>query len=178
MKGLPRLVVPLVVVAILGVALPTAILAAKHRSEALNDSPQKDRAAIEELHRLDVQTTLTDKADELAQLWDEDAVRLQPGSAPEISKAVIYADDKHWETDNKGSKTICYEAEIKDVQIAGDWAFEWGYFSYRDSAEPKPGRGKVLRVMKRQPDGSWKFARVMSFPEKNEAAAPMSAPCQ
>ena len=34
-----------------------------------------DRAGIERLHRLDVETTLTDKADELARLWDKDAVR-------------------------------------------------------------------------------------------------------
>jgi hypothetical protein len=47
--------------------------------------------------------------------------------------------------------------------IVGDWAFEWGYFSYKESANAKPGRGKVLRVLKLQPDGSWKFARVIGF---------------
>ena len=71
-----------------------------------------------------------------------------------------------------------YKAEIKDVRIAGEWAFEWGYISYKDSSNPKPMRGKVLRVMKRQPDGSWKFARVIVFDEKNESAAPMSNPCK
>jgi formylglycine-generating enzyme required for sulfatase activity len=36
---------------------------------------------------------------------------------------------------------------------------------------------EVLRVIKRQPDGSWKFARVIVFDEKNESVAPMSNPC-
>jgi ketosteroid isomerase-like protein len=168
-----------VVVCILGLALTAGLFATKNgRSEAKHDVSEKDRAAIEELHRLDVETTLTDKADELAKLWDNDAVRIQPGKPPEVTKAVIYANDKRWETSNTTSKTLCYKAEIKDLQIAGDWAFEWGYFSYRDSSEAKPGRGKVLRVMKRQADGSWKFARVIGFPEKDESAAPMSQPCQ
>ena len=140
---------------------------------------QQARAAIERLHQLDLQTTLTDNADELAKLWDSDAVRIQPGAAAEVSKAVIYADDKRWQATNHGKvRTLCYNAEIKDLQIAGDWAFEWGYFSYKDSANPRPARGKVLRVIKRQPDGSWKFARVIGFPEKLESAAPMSHPCE
>ena len=73
-------------------------------------------------------------------------------------------------------RTLCYKSEIKDIQIAGDWAFEWGYFSYQDSSDPKLMRGKVLRVMKRQPGGSWKFARVIAFNEPKESAAPMSEP--
>ena len=40
------------------------------------------------------------------------------------------------------------QPEIKDVRIAGERAFEWGYISYKDSSNPKPMRGKVLRVMK------------------------------
>ena len=60
----------------------------------------------------------------------------------------------------------------------GDWAFEWGYFSYEETGHDKPMRGKVSRIMKREADGSWKFARVMGYPEKLESAAPMSSPCE
>jgi ketosteroid isomerase-like protein len=144
------------------------------------DSVEKARMAIERLHRLDVETTLTDKADELARLWDSDAVRIQPDVPAEIGKAVIYADDKRWEAGRGSEKTLCYRSEIQDLQIAGGWAFEWGYFSYKNSADGKlaTGQGKVLRVLKRQTDGSWKFVRVMGFPEKLASAAPMSHPCE
>lgn len=141
-------------------------------------SAEKDRLEIERLHRLDVEATYSDKADELAKLWDKDAVRIQPGSPAEVGKAVIYANDQRWEASSGRAKTLCYKPEFKDLQIAGEWAFEWGYFSYRDSSSPKPMRGKVLRVMKRQADGSWKFARVIAFSEPKEAAAPMSQPCE
>jgi hypothetical protein len=129
------------------------------------------------LHQQDVEATLSGKADDLAKLWDSEVVRIQPGRPAEIGKAVIYADDKH-EEDSGGGQSVCYRSEIKDLQIAGDWAFEWGYFSYKESANAKPGRGKVLRVIKRQPDGSWKFARVIGFTESLEPAAPLSHPCE
>jgi ketosteroid isomerase-like protein len=71
--------------------------------------------------------------------------------------------------------------EIQDLQIAGDWAFEWAYFSLKENtAEGKvsTGQGKVLRVLHRQPDGSWKFARVMVLQDKDKSAAPVSKPCE
>jgi len=141
-----------------------------------NNSAEQTRIGIEQLHQLDVEATLSDKADELAKLWDSEAVRIEPGRAAEVGKPEIYANDKRWESKADRPKTLCYKSEIKDVQIVGDWAFEWGYFSYKDSSNPKPMRGKVLRVMKRQSDGSWKFARVIGFNEDKQAAAPMSQP--
>jgi ketosteroid isomerase-like protein len=147
--------------------------------DRINSSPARDdKNAIEQLHQLDVQATLSDNADALATLWDNDAVRIQPGRQAEVGKAEIYANDKKWESKPDRPKTLCYKCEIKDVQLAGDWSFEWGYFSYRDSSTPKSMRGKVLRVMKRQPDGSWKFARVPGFNEEKESAAPISEPCK
>lgn len=112
-----------------------------------------------------------------AKLWDKDAVRLLPDSPAEIGKAAIYASDKKEEAAGEGLNA-CYRPEIKDVRIAGDWAFEWGYFSFKGSPKAKPIHGKVLRVMKRQPDGSWKFSRVMAFVDEKDGAAPESDPCK
>jgi hypothetical protein len=121
---------------------------------------------------------LSGKANDFAQLWDSEAIRIEPGGPAEIGKATIYADDKREESKPGGGKTLCYRPEMKDLQIAGDWAFEWGYFSYKESANSKPGQGKVLRVIKRQPDDSWKFARVIGFTEPTPYAAPVSQPCE
>ena len=45
------------------------------------------------------------------------------------------------------------------------WAFEWGYFTatYVEApgGEEKRIRAKLLSVLKKQPDGSWKVARGM-----------------
>lgn len=142
---------------------------------------EQDIAGIERLHQQDAAATLSDKADELANLWDSDAVRIQPGAPAEVGKAVIYANDKRWEASKGKQKTLCGHLEIQDLQIAGDWAFEWAYFSYKENtAEGKvsTSQGKVFRVLHRQVDGSWKFARVMNFTEKLPSAAPMSHPCE
>src|SRR5438552_18406586 len=84
-------------------------------------SGEADRIAIERLHQQDVEATLSDKADELARLWDNEAVRIQPGRPAEIGKAEIYANDKRWESKADRAKTLSYKSEIKDVQIAGGW---------------------------------------------------------
>jgi ketosteroid isomerase-like protein len=135
------------------------------------------RAGIEKLHQLDIQATLTDNPDELTKLWDQNAIRLLPGMPAEIGKAKIYEDDKQYQRTNK-ARTLCYRPEIHDLQIAGDWAFEWDYFSYKESDLTKPGSGKAIRIMKRQPDGSWKFAEVAAFPEPSDSAAPIKNPCE
>ncbi len=137
----------------------TAVLA------ATNPPAQDDMAAIERLHQQDVEATLSGKADDFAKLWSDDAVRMEPGGPAEVGKPAIYAGDKRAEQHYPGAKTLSYKPDIRDVQIVDGWAFEWGYFetSFKESAEAKPVnlRGKLLRILKRQPDGSWKFARVM-----------------
>jgi ketosteroid isomerase-like protein len=143
-----------------------------------NNSTREARRQVELLHQQDIKATMSDQADELAKLWDDQAVRIQPGRPPEIGKATIFANDKRWGAKSDRPRTLSYKPEIQDLQIAGDWAFEWGYISYKNSSTPRAVRGKVLRVMKRQSDGSWKFARVIVFDEKNESAAPMSDPCK
>src|SRR5215469_17165418 len=45
---------------------------------AARDSSDADRAAIERLHQEDKEATLADSADQLAKLWDKDAVRFTP----------------------------------------------------------------------------------------------------
>lgn len=142
---------------------------------------EQDIAGIERLYQQDAAATLSDKAEEHAKLWDNDAVRIQPGSPAEVGKAVIYANDKRWEASKGKQKMLCGRMEIQDLQIAGDWAFEWGYFSFKENtAEGKlsTSQGKVFRVLHRQADGSWKFARVMNFMEKLPSAAPVSHPCE
>ena len=163
-----------VTVAALGAAVGAALMAYENRTV------ERDRAGIERLHQQDFAASFSDKADELANLWDNDAVRIQQGRPAEVSKAVIVADDKRWEASKGQHKMLCGRMEFQDLKIAGDWAFEWAYFSYKENtAEGKvsAGQGKVMRVLHRQADGSWKFARVMNLTDTLASAAPVSHPC-
>src|SRR5215472_1778736 len=124
-----------------------------------------DQAGIEELHRKDVAATLASDPKLLAELWTEDAVRLQPGGPAEVGLTVIRENDRKQLAEHPAAKVLSYRPEIKDVQIVGDWAFEWNDFeaSYRETPDGKTVslHGKALRVLKRQSDGSWRFARAM-----------------
>jgi ketosteroid isomerase-like protein len=144
-----------------------AFAATCQAGEIPSGEKKQDRIAIERLHQQDVEATLSDDADQLAKLWDQDAVRLQAGAPAEVSKATIYSDDKRWQANLHGGRTLSYKPDLKDLQIVDGWAFEWGIFEvvYRESEQGKEMtiHGKVLRVLKRQTDGSWKFARVMAL---------------
>src|SRR5215475_12773709 len=119
---------------------------------ASHPSVKQDLIGIERLHEQDKEATLADSADQLAKLWDKDAVRFHMTRPAEIGAAVIYADDKQWEMSSGRERSLCYDLEVQDIQIAGDWAFEWGYGSYKIAKDDKVSvqYGTLMRVMKRQ----------------------------
>jgi len=147
---------------------------------ASHPSVEQDMKGIERLHQQDKEATLADSADQSAKLWDKDAVRFHMTRPAEIGAAVIYADDKQWEMSSGRERSLCGDLEVQDIQIAGDWAFEWGYFSYKIAKGDKVSvqYGTVLRVMKRQSDGTWRFARVMGLPASSASAVVLKHPCQ
>ena len=61
--------------------------------------------------------------------------------------------------------TLDYHLSYDEIEVNGDWSFASGTGS--GTARPKVGgdpielTGKFLEVHRRQPDGSWKFARHM-----------------
>lgn len=128
-----------------------------------------DRSAINQLHKQDIEATLSSDIGQLVALWSDDGVLINPGGPPIAGKAAIQNFLTQSFAKNPTSKVLKYEPEITDLQISGEVAYEWGYFSATREDSPTGERSSLrarfLRVMKRQPDGSWKFARVMWSPE-------------
>ena len=124
-----------------------------------------DLRAIEKLHKQDVDATLAHDPQALADLFTEDAVLLEPGAPAVIGKPAILAQNRKDSAEHPKAKIVGYKPEIKDLKVVDGWAFEWDLFegSYKESeqAEVKTFHGKGLRILKKQSDGSWKFARVM-----------------
>lgn len=133
-------------------------------SIAQSNSREQDQEGIEKLHQQDIAATLAGDPKALAELWTNDAVRLEPGPA-EVGRKLITAHDSEQKIAHPEFKILTYAPQIQDIKIVNGWAFEWGFFtsSYRDSmiGPTKSLRGKLLRVLEKQHDGSWKFARVM-----------------
>ena len=122
-----------------------------------------DRAAIEKLHQQDIAATLSQDPMALTDLWTDDAIRLVPGEPAAVGKQAIRESNKRWST--LPVKVLTFVLEIRDLTIWDGWAVEWGYFtaSYVESSggESKPIRGARLWVLKKLPDGSWKYFRGM-----------------
>ena len=122
-----------------------------------------DLAAIEKLHRADMEVTLTQDPSSMANLFSDDAVNLIFPSPVVGIKAMREAFEK-FRIDYSDFKVLKYTADVRDVQIVDEWAIEVVYVEsmYKLSAKDNPVsvQSKALRVLKRQSDGSWKFALV------------------
>lgn len=141
-----------------------ALFPAASAMDRMNANNDADIAEIEELHKLDVRVTLMNSAKALQQEWADGAVRILQDAPVDVGKQAIYASDVRSFATQPGSAIVSYKPDIRDIRVAGDWAFEWGYFDagFRDGKD-KPistMHGKMLRVLRRE-HGQWKFFRIM-----------------
>jgi uncharacterized protein (TIGR02246 family) len=124
---------------------------------------------IEKLHQADVAATLARDVDALTALWDDDGVLLQPGRSPVIGKTAFAEFLKQNLAESASLKVLKYAPEIRDIQVEGDIAYEWGIFKSTvrssDLEQPTNFRARFVRILRRQPEGSWRFSRVMWAPE-------------
>jgi len=124
-----------------------------------------DLAAIKKLEQEDIEVTLSQDPKGLVDVWAEDGVRLGPGRPPTVGKQAIAAENDKFHAQFPEFKVLKYAPVLVEVQIAGAWAIEVGNAdaAYRMSGKEEPvtvNEKGVVRVLKRQSDGSWKFAVV------------------
>jgi uncharacterized protein (TIGR02246 family) len=146
-------------------ALAAHLFRETRMSAKMEGAHTQDLAAIERMRREDVAATLSRDPAALTELWTDDAVRLGQGEQDDIGKEAIRATNERMKAATPELRVVSYVPEYKELTIADGWAFEWRYYnaSYVESAgaEAKHIRGKVLVVLKKLPDGSWKCARAM-----------------
>jgi uncharacterized protein (TIGR02246 family) len=123
-----------------------------------------DLAAIEKLNQEDIEVTLSQDPQGLIDVWSDDGVRIHEGSPPVVGKQAIGAENEKVHSQYPEFKVLKYTTEITNVQITDGWAIEVGNVEaiYRMSAKDEPVnlRDTGMRLLKRQSDGSWKFALV------------------
>jgi len=121
-----------------------------------------DLAGIEKLRQKDIEVTLSQDPQGLIDIWTEDAVRFISGKPPVVGKQAIASDNEKCRAANPGFKVLSYAPKFKNLQIEDSLACEWfeseAKFKLSPEGPPDNWHGKGLRVMKRQSDGSWKFA--------------------
>jgi ketosteroid isomerase-like protein len=124
-----------------------------------------DLAAIEKLHQIDDEFTRSQDDKRLMDIWSEDAVRFMPGSPPDVGKQAILADNEKFAAEYPGFELLSYTAKYKNLQVEDGLACEWGehesQFRMSPGAPPVSWHGTGFHVLKRQSDGSWKFAAII-----------------
>jgi uncharacterized protein (TIGR02246 family) len=125
-------------------------------------SVENDLRAIEALNQRDMQAALAGDAATMMSQWTHDIVLLQPAGPIMRGRDAIAEGFRGVE--NPG--IVEYALDILEVKVVGDHAFQWGTYHY--GVRPRAGdeivrtSGKIMRILQRQPDGSWKIHRGMT----------------
>ena len=135
----------------------------------MNQNYETDLRGIEELRRRDIAASKSQDAEGLAALWTEDGVALPPGQAPTVeserSRPALHG---WWKPAAASSRSSITKRNSRRRRFVGDHAFEWGFISgserRRSDGQVLRSTVKVLRILQRQPDGSWRI-RISMFNE-------------
>lgn len=153
-RNLQVVVLALLLAAILARAFarpPRTVSAGQDAQKSLDAFNQEFVAACQRMDH---------KAD--AAFWTEDGVDLLPGLAPMVGKAKISAWLDSLTPQLAGAKMQYCTVDWQDIQIHGDLSYEWGInrqkIEFPPPRKPFEGNGKILLILKRQQDGSWKVA--------------------
>jgi ketosteroid isomerase-like protein len=126
------------------------------------------RKAIERLHRRDMRASAAGDFAALRALVDDNAVMLPPGGAPPGGAKDFDAGFERVCNTPQTPEVIEYRLEFEEVKIFGNYAVEWGAIrgATREIASGRVNQSEyhVMRVLRRQPNGSWKIWRSIWAP--------------
>jgi uncharacterized protein (TIGR02246 family) len=122
-------------------------------------SVENDLRAIEAINQRDVQFALANDLARMMSQWTDDFVLIPPAGPIMRGRGVIAEAFRGVES----PEIVEYVLDIQEVKVLGDHAFEWGTYHYRvrprEGGETVGTGGKLMRILQRQPDGSWKMYR-------------------
>jgi uncharacterized protein (TIGR02246 family) len=126
-------------------------------------SNDADIAAIEKLHEIDMAAAKIHDINTLITLMTDDGILLPPGQEPIRGRDAIWKFMKEQLPENQNYEITEYVQHFEEVKIIGDWAYEWatfhGTYHLKSGGPDLYERSRLFRILRRQPDGSWKVAR-------------------
>jgi ketosteroid isomerase-like protein len=154
------------------------------KTQSDTSSAAEDRAAIQELDDKEIKANLALDVKALELLWDPEIVSMPPAHAAitglEANRAYLEEVAKQMEN----FQILAYEQSWQEVRIMGDYAYELGTIETRiGPMNPGPEVDttyNMMRVLKKQPDGSWRVYRAIwnnATPAKS-AEKPTEEPAQ
>ncbi len=120
-----------------------------------------DLHAIEALHRRDVDASKTGDFKTLRSLIDDDGVLMPPGEPAYRGHDALNATFRTMQAQHRNVEVLEYDQHFEEVVVLGDFAFEWGTLTgkQRSNDQVFSARFHLMRILKKQPDGTWKVYR-------------------
>lgn len=138
----------------LGVALPACRQAA--------DQTAGDAEAIDRVREAVVTAENSGDLDGLVALHTDDAIRMPPNEPAVIGKEAIRT---RWQAFFDRYTTNNVTVSSEEIIVAGDWAFDRGTYTIAlpavEGSKTIEESGKYLGIASRQPDGSWRWSRLI-----------------
>jgi uncharacterized protein (TIGR02246 family) len=113
------------------------------------------REAIRQAYRGLEEAFFRGDAEAMSMVYAEDAEWLVPEAPPIKGRQAIAQTWKH--IVGNGGNTL--RVEVREVQEAGEWAYEIGAFTATAADGSVLNSGKYIVIWRIQPDGSWKTHR-------------------
>jgi uncharacterized protein (TIGR02246 family) len=124
---------------------------------------RKDLEAIGRLHQKDMAASKAGDFDTLHSIMTDDAVIMPPGGKVVRGRAEMDAGFERMKESMSQVEVLEYVLGFEEVKVLGDYAFEWGTIRgamrSKDGGEVEHSTYKVMRILQKQPDGSWKVHR-------------------
>ncbi len=130
----------------------------------MDEMTNKDLEAIEELHRQDVAATKAGDYETLMSLMDEQCILFPPDSEPEDGRAYLIRARDSSDSTEPHEEILELLQDWQEVRLLGEFAYEHGIVRYavRDtSGAIIRETQRLVRLLRRQPDGQWRVLRAM-----------------
>jgi uncharacterized protein (TIGR02246 family) len=166
----------LMVVALAAAAPAQQPRRARPPAQSSQHPPEEDRKAIADLQRRDIEANMALDTEKLLALRTDDVVYLVPGRAPLVGQDAL----RKYLGEIRGQLAdwdmLAYEENWLEVQVVGDFAYQWGTVNIRARQEGEKRESEALRnvmqVLRRQPDGDWKISRAVWNIQSPQPALP------
>ena len=131
----------------------------------MTTSIDNDLRVIEALNQHDVDAVLSGDIAAIVSQWTDDFVVISAAGPIVRGRRANAEIVERGNEQVRAFEPLEYTVDFQEITVCGDYAFEWGTFQGR--TRPRAGgdviayRGKLMRILQRQPDGSWKMHRTM-----------------
>ncbi|NUM81303.1 nuclear transport factor 2 family protein [bacterium] len=127
-------------------------------------SEKNELEAVRKLHEKDMVASKKGDYQTLRSIMSDDAVVLPPGGKAVRGKDVLDSNFAKMKESMQAVEVLEYVLDFEEVQIIGDYAFEWGTIRgsmrMKNSGDIIHSRYKVMRILRKEND-EWKVFRTI-----------------